>query len=91
MNKNKICRYVRILTAAVIGILAILAFAGIFYPVKIFDLQVSSLAQRVIIDFSLAAALLFVGVLLLTLLLRSVRVFRLYVSQAQLLRQDSSV
>ena len=68
MNKNKICRYVRILTAAVIGILAILAFAGIFYPVRIFDLQVSALAQRVIIDFSLAAALLFAGVLLLTLL-----------------------
>lgn len=68
MNKKKICRYVRILAAAAVGILAILAFAGIFYPVRIFDLQVSALAQRVLVDFSLAAALLFAGVLLLTLL-----------------------
>ena len=66
MNKKKICRYVRILAAAAVGILAILAFAGIFYPVKIFDLQVSALAQHVLVDFSLAAALLFAGVLLLT-------------------------
>ena len=46
MNKKKICRYVRILAAVAVGILAILAFAGIFYPVRIFDLQVSALAQR---------------------------------------------
>ena len=65
---KKTYRYVRIFAAVIVGLLSLAALTGIFYPVKIFDVQVTALAQRVFIDFSLAAVLLFVGVLLLTLL-----------------------
>ena len=65
---KKTYRYVRIFAAVVVGLLSLAALTGIFYPVKIFDVQVTALAQRVFIDFSLAAVLLFAGVLLLTLL-----------------------
>lgn len=65
---KKTYRYVRIFAAVIVGLLSLAALTGIFYPVKIFDVQVTALAQRVFIDFSLAAVLLFAGVLLLTLL-----------------------
>ena len=48
--------------------LVILGFTGLFYPVKVLDLQFMSLAQRVFIDFSIIAAILFAGIVLLTLL-----------------------
>lgn len=59
----------RTLIAVIIGLLALLAFVSGIYPVKIFDIQVSALLQRVLVDFSLFALFLLGGVLLLTLIL----------------------
>ena len=63
---NKILRYLRAGAAVIVGVLSILAFAGIFYPVKIFDIQFSALLQRFFIDFSVAATVLLALLLLLT-------------------------
>lgn len=61
-------RYVRIVVAAVIGILSVLAFAGLFYPIKIFDIQLTALCQRVLVDFSLFSGILLAGLLVVTFL-----------------------
>lgn len=55
MNKY---RYLRAGAAVIIGILSVSAFAGLFYPLKIFDLQPTALLQRVLVDFSLFAVIL---------------------------------
>ena len=62
-------RYIRGSIALLAGILFVLAFAGQFYPLKIFDLQLVALVQRVVTDFSLTAVILLCGLLLLTLFL----------------------
>lgn len=48
---------IRLVTAGIIFTLAILGIAGLFYPVKVFDLQFLPLFQRVITDFSVIALL----------------------------------
>ena len=63
---NKIYRYLRAGIAVLVGTLSVLAFAGTFYPVKIFDIQFSALLQRFFIDFSVAATVLLALLLLLT-------------------------
>lgn len=63
---NKIYRYLRTGIAVLVGTLSVLAFAGTFYPVKIFDIQFSALLQRFFIDFSVAATVLLALLLLLT-------------------------
>lgn len=63
---NKIYRYLRAGIAVLVGTLSVLAFAGTFYPVKIFDIQFSALLQRFFIDFSVAANVLLALLLLLT-------------------------
>lgn len=68
MNKRQILRYLRAGAAVIVGVLSILAFAGLFYPIKIFDIQFTALLQRILVDFSLAAAILLVSLLLLTLI-----------------------
>ncbi len=65
---NKTYRYLRLGIATVVGILSILAFAGLFYPIHIFDIQITALIQRIMVDFSLAAAILLAGLLLITFL-----------------------
>ena len=54
--------------AVIIGILAILAFVSAIYPLKFFDIQISALIQRVLVDFSLFAIFLLAGIFLLTLI-----------------------
>ena len=61
---NKIYRYLRIVIAVIAAALTILAFAGLFYPIKIFDIQLTALLQRFLIDFSLSAGILLAGLLL---------------------------
>ena len=63
---NKIYRYLRAGIAVLVGTLSVLAFAGTFYRVKIFDIQFSALLQRFFIDFSVAATVLLALLLLLT-------------------------
>jgi len=64
---NKLFLY-RVLAALIVGILSILAFAGIFYPVKFFDFQFAPLLQRLIVNGSVAVAFLFLSLVLVTLL-----------------------
>ena len=65
MNKY---RYLRAGAAVIIGILSVSAFAGLFYPLKIFDFQLTALLQRVLVDFSLFAVILAAALLLFTFL-----------------------
>lgn len=58
---------IRLTLAGIVGLMTILAILGI-YPVKIMDLQVTAVLQRMIFDFSWIAAVVVVGILLLTLL-----------------------
>lgn len=66
MNKKYL--YIRTTIAAVVGVLSVLAFMGLFYPLQIFDVQLTALLQRVLVDFPLFAGILLAGLLLLTLL-----------------------
>ena len=59
---------IRLAAAFVVLFLAVAGICGISYPVKIFDVQILPLVQRVFIDFSISAILLLAGVILLTLL-----------------------
>ena len=59
---------IRLIIAGIIGILSILAFCGVIYPVKILDIQFAALLQRSIIDFSWIALGLFIGIIIITLL-----------------------
>lgn len=65
---NKQYRYIRAAIAAVVGILSVLAFAGLFYPVQIFDVQLTALLQRVLVDFSLFSCILLAGLLIVAFL-----------------------
>lgn len=65
MNKY---RYLKVGAAVIIGILSVSAFAGLFYPLKIFDLQLTALLQRVLVDFSLFAVILAAALVFFTFL-----------------------
>ena len=58
--KNKTLYRVRITSAAIVFLLAISGIYGVFYPVKIFDIQFLPLLQRVITDFSIIAFVFFI-------------------------------
>lgn len=64
---NKTYFRIRCIIAWVTGMLCFLAFFCAFYPVKIFDLQLTALLQRFLVDVSLTAAILLNALLLLTL------------------------
>lgn len=57
---------IRLFIASVIFILAILGIFGIFYPLKIFDIQFTPVVQKTFADFSIITAVLFAGIVLLT-------------------------
>ncbi len=58
--------YLRFFVALCVFLLAIFSIWGVFYPVKIFDLQFVALLQKVFIDFSLWALILLVSLLVFT-------------------------
>lgn len=58
---------IRLTIAGLVLILAILGFCG-FYHVKVLDLQFAPLMQRIFTDVSVAAAVIFGGIVILTLL-----------------------
>lgn len=72
MNKTKLSRnrlfYLRTAFASAFGILCLVGITGLFYPVRIFDIQFTALAQRILVDFSLTALIL-LSILLLTTLI----------------------
>lgn len=49
---------IRLAVASVIFLLVILGFVGVFYPIKVLDLQFAPLLQRVFVDFSITAIVL---------------------------------
>lgn len=57
---------IRLTIAAIIFILAVLGLLGIFYPVKVLDIQLAPLLQRVFIDFSIMAAVLLASIIILS-------------------------
>ena len=59
---------IRLSIAILVLILAISGICGLFYPVKVLDVQFLPVLQRVFIDFSIAALILLAGIILLTLL-----------------------
>lgn len=65
---NKKYRYLRGAVAVIVGVLSVLAFMGLFYPVQFFDIQLTALLQRVLVDFSLFAVVLLTGLLAVTFL-----------------------
>ncbi len=62
---KKACK-IRFMTAILVLILAIFGILGVFYPVKVLDLQFAPLIQRVFVDFSVTALLLLGALVLLT-------------------------
>lgn len=64
----KISYLIRKSIAGIFGILSILAICGLFYPVRFMDIQFTPLLQRLIFDFSIAAAVLFGLIIFFTLL-----------------------
>jgi len=59
---------IRLIISAIVGILSILAVCGVFYPVKFMDIQFTPMLQRLIFDFSVAIAVLFGIIIILTIL-----------------------
>ncbi len=57
---------IRLAVAFVIFLLVVLGFAGVFYPVKVLDLQFAPLLQRVFVDFSVIALILLLAIVVVT-------------------------
>jgi len=60
MTKNKLLKNTRKIIALLMGILYIVGFLGIFYPIKLFDTALIPLLSRIICDFSLFALILLI-------------------------------
>lgn len=68
MSKNKIIQKIRMLTAVIVAILCIAGFLNLFYPIKIFNINLIPLLERTFIDFSIFT-LVFLGfIIILTLI-----------------------
>ena len=65
---NKYGYFLRLTSALVVGVLSALAFVSAFYPIRLLDVQFVALLQRSLVDFSVFAILLFMGLVLLTVL-----------------------
>lgn len=59
-------RILRITLAAIIGLLTILCFAGLFYPIHIMDIQLGALIQKNWLELTLASAALLIVLIILT-------------------------
>lgn len=65
--KNKTLYRLRVSIASIIFILSLLGIFGVFYSIKIFDIQFMPVFQRLIIDFSIPALVIFLALVGLTL------------------------
>lgn len=59
-------RILRIILATIIGLLTILCFAGLFYPIHIMDIQLGALIQKNWLKLTLASAALLICLIALT-------------------------
>ncbi len=68
-NKAQISAHkIRLGIAAIVGILSVLAFFGIFYKLKFLNAEFTPLLQSVIFDFKWGAFFILLGVVIVTLL-----------------------
>lgn len=65
MNGKKIFR-IRQIAAGVMFLLAVAGILGFFYGVKVFDIQLMPVVQKLIIDFSIVTLVLFLVLAILT-------------------------
>ncbi len=66
MLNPRVIQKVRLFIAFTVAILCVVGFLGIFYPIKIFDIELTPLLQRTITDFSIFAAILLALVFIVT-------------------------
>ncbi len=67
-NKNRYFYWLRVTLSVFVAVLAVLAFGGYFYELKIFDGQFAALVQRLLVDWSWVAIALLSSVVVVTLL-----------------------
>lgn len=67
MNQKHLYK-IRLTIAGVVFTLAIAGFLGTFYPIKIFNIQILPVLQRVITDFSITAVILLIILSVITFL-----------------------
>lgn len=67
MNRKKIQK-IRLLSAILATIIYIAGFLGFFYPIKLFDVNIAPLIQRVFVDFTLTAGILLFFMFIITIL-----------------------
>lgn len=58
---------IRLAVAILVLIIATTAITGIFYPIKVLDIQFAPIMQRIFTDFSIITAVLFTSLILITL------------------------
>lgn len=59
---------IRLLITVIVFILIVLGFTCNFYPVKLLDLQLAPVLQRVFVDFSIISLVILVGIIVTTIL-----------------------
>lgn len=64
--KKKSIQNLRFFTAILTAIIYIVGFLGIFYPVKLFDINIAPLIQRSITDFTLYVGILLIFIFIIT-------------------------
>lgn len=65
-NLNKKIFYIRVIFSSIILLAAILGITGLFYPIKVFDIQLFSLIQRNILDFTFVSLVALILALVFT-------------------------
>ena len=66
--QNKNLYKIRITSAIIIFIIAVIGMLGIFYPLNLFDIQFLPVLQRVLNNFSITPLLILIALILLTLI-----------------------
>lgn len=63
---NKRIQKLRILIATCAIILYLAGFLGFFYPIKLFDINIAPLIQRVLVDFTILTGILLISLFIIT-------------------------
>lgn len=66
--RSSYLKYFRMVIALCVAVLCVLSYSGKFYGIKIFDLQLTPLIQRALVDFSIIVLALMIALIVITLL-----------------------
>lgn len=66
--KNKTIQRLRFFSAFLVAIIYIAGFLGLFYPIKLFDINIAPLIERTLSDFTLSAGIMLILIFLSTFL-----------------------